>query len=185
MPGLRRFAPLALAVAAVCALGASAALAKAPQSCNGERSLCSRHFNKVVLPATHNSMSAASLGWAIPNQPNTIADQLHAGIRGLLLDTHYGRLQPDGTVITDDGGHVTTGKLGLYPCHDVCQIGASPLVPQLEAIRRFLERSPNNVLLLDVEDYITPQDFASALKQSGLLHYERPRALGSPPPAGG
>ena len=47
-------------------------------------------------------MSAASLGWGIPNQSVAIPDQLETGIRALLIDTHYGRLQPDGTVMTDD-----------------------------------------------------------------------------------
>jgi hypothetical protein len=168
---LSRTVPLALAALVACAAFASTALAKPPPRCNGQRSLCARHFDDVVLPATHNSMSAASLGWDIPNQPNTIADQLRAGVRGLLIDTHYGRLQPDGTVLTDDDGSVTTGKLGLYLCHSLCQLGASPLVPQLTAIRKFLERSPDNVLLLDVEDYITPQDFAGAMERSGLLDH--------------
>jgi hypothetical protein len=46
-------------------------------------------------------MSAASLGFQIPNQPVGIPDQLKAGIRGFLIDTHYGRRMPDGTVATD------------------------------------------------------------------------------------
>ena len=168
---MRRLVTLALATAGLLVLGATSAGAKPLPRCNGERSFCSRPFNRVVLPATHNSMSAASLGWAIPNQPKPIGNQLTAGIRGLLIDTHYGRLQPDGTVLTDDDGSVTTGRLGLYLCHEECQLGASPLVPQLKVIRRFIQSSPDNVLLLDVEDYLTPRDFGAAMKQSGLLRY--------------
>ncbi|MDX6637925.1 MAG: hypothetical protein QOJ01_1436, partial [Solirubrobacterales bacterium] len=63
-----------LAIAAVVALGcalASPGLASAQPlgHCNLDASLCSRPFNDVVLPATHNSMSAQSLGWHLPNQP--------------------------------------------------------------------------------------------------------------------
>src|SRR5690348_8566989 len=106
----RGWAVAAAGILAALLVASPTAGATPPPKCDGERAYCSRHFNHVVLPATHNSMSAASLGWQIPNQPNTIADQLKAGIRGMLIDTHYGRLQPDGTVITDDDGSVTTGR---------------------------------------------------------------------------
>ena len=115
----------------VVGLAASPAAAKRDMRCNGAALLCSRHFDRVVLPGAHNAMSAASLGWKIPNQSVAIPDQLETGIRALLIDTHYGRLQPDGTVKTDDNGRVTEGELGTYLCHEVCEIGATPLVPAL------------------------------------------------------
>ncbi len=166
-----------LAVALVCALllfalsAASAAAGKhrhGPQRCNREEVLCKRPFNRVVLAGAHNAMSALDLDWKIPNQTIAIPDQLSFGIRALLFDTHYGRLQPDGTVRTDDDGKVTTGIRGLYLCHVLCEIGASPLIPVLRSIARYLERHPANVLLIDNEDYITPADFAAAMRLSGL-----------------
>ena len=152
-------------------LAATAAPAHATLSCNGSSRLCSRTFDKVVLPATHNSMSAAALGFQIPNQPVGIPDQLKDGVRGFLIDTHYGRRQSDGMVVTDDDGKATGGKRELYLCHVVCQIGHSKLVPVLRSMRDFLRRHPGNVLLLDVEDYVTPKDFVKALKRSGLAKY--------------
>jgi hypothetical protein len=152
-------------------LAATAAPAHAALSCNGSSKLCSRTFDKVVLPATHNSMSAAALGFQIPNQPVGIPDQLKDGIRGFLIDTHYGRVQPDGSVVTDDDGKATGGKRDTYLCHVVCQIGHSKLVPVLHSMRNFLRSHPGNVLLLDVEDYITPKDFVKAMKRSGLAKY--------------
>jgi hypothetical protein len=140
-------------------------------TCNGSAALCSRPFDKVVLPATHNSMSAASLGFQIPNQPVGIPDQLNAGVRGFLIDTHYGRRMPDGSVATDDDGKGSGGVRGPYLCHVVCQIGASPLVPVLRSMRTFLHRHPGNVLLLDVEDYVAPKDFVAAMKRSGLAKF--------------
>jgi hypothetical protein len=159
---------LALVVAA--AAPAAAATAK---TCNGSAALCSRPFNRIVLPATHNSMSAASLGFQIPNQPVGIPDQLKAGIRGFLIDTHYGRRMADGTVTTDDDAKETspTHPRGTYLCHVVCQIGATPLVTVLSSMRAFLQKHRGNVLLLDVEDYVTPRDFAAAMKRSGLRRY--------------
>jgi hypothetical protein len=158
-----------LSILGVALAAAAVAGASEPKTCNGQKSLCSRHFNPVVLPATHNSMSAASLGWTIPNQQVAIPAQLHDGVRGLLIDTHYGELRDDGVVVTDDDRTEHVGPRDLYLCHEYCQIGASLLVPQLAKIKNFIKAHPDNVLLLDVEDYITPKSFAGALKRSGLL----------------
>ena len=158
-------APIAAAVA-VLVLAAPASAAT--QKCNGAASLCDRAFDHVVLPATHNSMSAASLGWAIPNQPVDVAAQLKDGIRGLLLDTHYGHDDGTGKIITDKK---KTSKSKTYLCHEACEIGATPLVDVLRDIRDFLKKSPDNVLLIDQEDYITPRDFAAQVKKAGLLKY--------------
>jgi hypothetical protein len=59
-------------------------------ACNGHAALCGRRLDEVVLPATHNSMSAPLPGWYSAEQERPIGGQLDDGIRGLLLDTHYG-----------------------------------------------------------------------------------------------
>jgi hypothetical protein len=158
-------------LALLAAGGGPASATTQPKRCNSFAPLCSRPFNRVVMAGAHNAMSSASLGWKIPNQSIAIPEQLQTGIRALLFDTHYGSLQPDGKVKTDDDGSVTTGVRGLYLCHVACEIGASPLVPVLRSIRKFLREHPNNVLTIVNEDYITPQDFAGAMKQSGLVDY--------------
>lgn len=167
----RTLATAILAGCLGCLLVAGPASARREMRCNGAAPLCSKPFNQVVLPGAHNAMSAASLGWKIPNQSVAIPEQLETGIRALLIDTHYGRLQPDGTVKTDDDGSVVEGERGLYLCHVVCQIGASPLVPVLRSIRKFIRAHPNNVLTIINEDKISPEDFAAAMSDSGLLDY--------------
>lgn len=63
----------------------------APEACNGYPQLCGKRIDQVTIPATHNAMSAASEpGWFLPNQRYGIGRQLDDGIRGLLIDTHYG-----------------------------------------------------------------------------------------------
>ena len=78
-----------------------------PEACNGYPELCGKRIDQVTIPATHNSMSAASEpGWFLPNQRYGIIRQLDDGIRGLLIDTHYGIGQAGrgfGGVITDLG----------------------------------------------------------------------------------
>ena len=165
---------LAVAVSLALVAGvlvAPSANGKRDMRCNGAGLLCSRHFDEVVLPGAHNAMSAASLGWRIPNQSVGIPDQLETGIRALSIDTHYGRLQPDGTVKTDDDGRLTEGERGLYLCHVACELGATPLVPALRSIRKFVRKRPNNVLSIIVEPKITADDFALAMQQSGLIDY--------------
>lgn len=62
-----------------------------PEACNGYPQLCGKRIDQVTIPATHNSMSAAAEpGWFLPNQRYGIVRQLDDGIRGLLIDSHYG-----------------------------------------------------------------------------------------------
>ena len=138
--------------------------------CNGAARLCDRRLDRVVLPGAHNAMSAQSLGFELPNQSVGIPGQLETGIRALLIDTHYGISRPDGTVATADDQPGAAGRRP-YLCHVRCEIGASPLVPVLRSIRRFLRRHPNNVVTIVVEDKVSPADFAAAVRDSGLLDY--------------
>jgi hypothetical protein len=121
------------------------------EGCNGVRALCDRTLDQVVLPTAHNAMSAASLGWTFPNQPVGVPQQLAYGIRGLLWDTHYG---PDGRI---------------YLCHTACQLGSTPLVEVLRAIRIFLRFHPRNVIVIVNEDYTSPTDYAQEFRNAGLL----------------
>ena len=136
--------------------------------CNGQKVLCDQPFNEVVLPGAHNAMSTQSLGWVLPNQSIAIPDQLNFGIRAFLIDTYYGTLRDDGIVVNSTGDDP---EARTYLCHVYCQLGASRLAPMLRQIRRFLRNRPNNVLLIDNEDYISPAAFAQAMDRSGLLDF--------------
>jgi hypothetical protein len=157
------------AVAVVVALAAAApAAARLPLPCNGDPHLCDRTLDRVVLPATHNSMSNAAGGFQFPNQQVGIPAQLSAGVRGFLIDTYYAHPGADGKLVTD-----TTPAPGdqLYLCHVACALGADRLVDQLRAIRRFLDDHPRNVLLFINEDYTRPEDFAREVRRSGLRRH--------------
>ena len=70
-------------------------------ACNGHVELCSKRLDEVTLPASHNSMSSsAEEGWFSAAHTLSIGDQLRAGVRGLLIDAHYG-LQAGNAVRTD------------------------------------------------------------------------------------
>jgi len=152
----------------------SSASAAAPKTCNGEKALCSRTLDKVVLATTHNSMSAASLGWGIPNQQVGIPDQLKAGVHGLLFDTHYGYKTADGKVADAKEPIPGGASKDVYLCHESCGIGATLLKDVLSAMAKHIKKNPNNVFVIVNEDYVTPKDFATVVKSSGLLKYVYP-----------
>ena len=164
------------------------------EACNGHAELCDRRLDEVTFPATHNSMSAASEpGWFLAAQGRGIVDQLEAGVRGLLIDTAYG-IDTGRLVVTDrvsDLSHdelvalygqervsayelaveglSAEGERRLYLCHAFCELGATELVGALREIRGFLLRNPNEVLLIFIQDMISPVDTAAAFEESGLI----------------
>jgi hypothetical protein len=179
--------------------------------CNGSAELCDRPVNEVVFAATHNSMSAAEEpGWLLAEQTGGIAAQLDFGIRGLLIDTWYGvegsrgvstdfyRSGVDRRALVAEYGEDTVsaverlrGRLGfaqrdidagVYLCHIACEIGATPLDDGLRAIRAFLDREPGEVLILVLQDQISPQDTRRAFLRSGLREHVATVRPGNPWP---
>lgn len=148
--------------------------AKKPRPCNGSSKLCGRSLDRVVLVGTHNSMSASQAGFGLPNQTYAIPDQLKRGARAFLFDTHYGRpapnvLNPNGVDSVEDPSAFPDAS--TYLCHVLCQFGATKLTSGLRYFTNFLRRNPREVLVLINEDYISPDDFAKAVRASGLSRY--------------
>ena len=165
-------------------------------ACNGHEELCDRPLARVALAATHNSMSVPLPGWYAAEQDAPIAAQLHDGIRGLLIDTHYadrlanGRLRTvtDGAKIkaeveaggispdTVDAalrlrkqiGFSGKGERGMYLCHTFCELGGTALSSVLADLHDFLAANPGEVVVVINEDYVTPADFVGAVKKAGL-----------------
>ena len=120
-------------------------------------------------------MSNKQDGWGIPNQGVNIASQLRRGIRGMLIDTHYGKPdtidflgKPRTIIRTVDES--TPGRLP-YLCHVNCESGATPLSTGLKVIADFLKANPREVMMFVNESYITPADFMAAVATSGLSKY--------------
>jgi hypothetical protein len=187
-------------VAAFLGSGGTTTAAPAPGGCNGREELCGRPFDEVALPATHNSMSVPLPGWYSSEQEAPIADQLHDGIRGLLIDTHYADRLPNGKVRTDFGsreelrrraqadgvsedaidaalsirerlGFSGEGERGMYLCHSFCELGATPLSSVLADLRSFMVANPGAVVVVINQDYVTPEDFTGAVKDADLEEF--------------
>jgi hypothetical protein len=170
-------------------------------ACNGYAELCDRPVNEVAFAATHNAMSGADQpNWFRAEHRYGIPAQLRFGIRGFLIDTWYGlpsgsRVASDFDRAPDDSALAEAfagypddarqaflrlrGRLGFtgqrssrpFLCHVFCEAGATDLVKGLGWFRQFLERNPGEVLILDIEDYINPDDLRRAFASSGLLPY--------------
>ena len=179
-------------------------------ACNGHRELCDRPLDDVTFAAAHNSMSAASEpGWLFAGHEKGIRQQLDGGVRSLLIDTHYGVKTKKGvasvlqkgsksrTKIVDEAGEqfVETaerlrGRLGyrgggkkqVYLCHGYCELGATEAKDALRWIRDFVVENPNEVLVLSIEDDVSPEDTAKVFKASGLLDYVYDGPIAPRPP---
>lgn len=169
------------------------------QQCNGHAELCSRRYDAVAFPATHNAMAAADQpGWFFPEQPDGIIAQLDAGIRVLLVDSWYGRASDRPGVVTTVGeardravaeadeafgasavasalrlagavGLTPRGPQEAYLCHGLCEIGSTSWRATLAALRTWLDAHPREVVTLFVQDEVSPADTAALIEQAGLL----------------
>ena len=177
-------------------------------SCNGSPLLCDRRVDQVVFPGAHNAMSnAEAAGWMFPHHQKGIAAMLQDGVRALLIDIHYG-IPTDQRVKTDlDAERSSLEKIegavgpegtaaamrirdrlvvgkgqehGLFFCHGFCELGAYPVVPVLREVRDFMVEHPDQVIILVIEDYVSPEDLKKAFDESGLT--ELVDTLGVTPP---
>jgi len=123
-----------------------------PLVCNGHESLCDLPLDQLVFPATHNSMSNAEDGWAVPNQQFGLARQLQDGIRGMLLDT-------------------VEWNEDLYLCHGACELGSILFADALVILREFLLANPSDLLVLVFQDSISAEQTAAAFAAAGLDRY--------------
>jgi hypothetical protein len=178
---------------------------------NGYPELRDRKLNDVVFPTTHNSMSAASLqNWMFANQERSIEDQLEDGVRGFLIDIHYGdpvqgRIR---TVLQDEVNSVkkyeaVLGKEGLeaamrirnrlvgepdgerdiYLAHGFCELGATRFVETLHDMKDYMETHPDEVIIIVVQDEgVKAADVATAFDKSGLIDFVYKGPVTSPWP---
>lgn len=188
--------------------GERATAAERVSACNGSAALCDRPVTAVTLAATHNSMSAAKDGFLLAMHDGGIIEQLDAGVRGLLIDTWYGIPARGGLVLTDLPASGTDrdaqiaeygpavvaaaerqrARAGLgddrrtYLCHGFCELGATPLEAELRRIAGWLERNPNEILVIVVQDMISPADTEAAVVASGLIDHVHAQDPGAPYP---
>jgi hypothetical protein len=166
--------------------------AATPRRCNGAARLCGRSLGAVAFATTHNSMASSADGFRPPNQRWSLTKQLAHGIRGFQIDAYLGT--PRGALVyTDLSGSlgdatelprrfVTAAtrlheRLGappagtaddVYLCHVFCELGAVRMVDEMRTLRRFLDRHPDDVVVMVIEDHVSPERIATVLRDAGL-----------------
>jgi Short repeat of unknown function (DUF308) len=186
-----------------------AGAADAVRRCNGDADLCARPFSDVTYATSHNAMSQATdRSWFIPEQGLGFGGQLDLGVRALQLDVWPGYPTAGGRVATarsayaearaeaerDLGAETVAAGLrvfdaltdptpagpeGLYLCHGLCEIGATPFVTGMAEVAGWLDANPDEVLTLIVQDHVAPGRIAAALGEAGIASLAFP-----PPPPG-
>lgn len=173
------------------------ATAGALLECNGAAALCDRRLDQVTLAGAHNAMgSADNPHWMFPNQDQNVARLLQKGVRAFMLDVWHGHVV-DNVVKTDFANEDDRkkfekaigpeafaaamrirdrlvgegGPIGLYMCHGFCELGAMPFDTALSQLRTFLVNNPDEVVLVILEDYVTPAEVDTAVRRAGLLPY--------------
>lgn len=143
-----------------------AACAPAPsneEACNGLARLCDRRVDEVVFAGTHNAHATEEDGIGVPNQYLGVEAQLRDGVRAFMLDTYA------------EGSDVLL-------CHGACAFGAVSLIEWLQELRRFLERHPNEVVLLLFEDYVTGLQTKAAFDRAEVTRFAYTHERGTPWP---
>ncbi len=172
--------------------------AETVDACNGHPELCDRRLNEVSFATTHNSMAAADIAdWMFPNQEKGFRGQLEDGVRGFLIDVHYGVPVGDRikTMIEDEQnamekytdvlgaegvtaamrirerliGSEETGPVDVYLGHGFCELGAERFVEALKQMNEFLVAHPGEVVIIVIQDEgVAPADIARCFAESGL-----------------
>jgi hypothetical protein len=149
-------------------------------TCNGAAELCSRTYDRVVVPMTHNAMSNADEAWSPPNQTHGLERQLEDGVRGMMLDLHYydAEANENTTGHTDDRSPADQ----VYLCHGPCALGHTRLLDGLCTITKFLDANPGEVFSIIFENDVTDADTDAVVRASGLADYAYTHAKGAPWP---
>ncbi|XP_030960958.1 PI-PLC X domain-containing protein At5g67130 isoform X1 [Quercus lobata] len=122
-------------------------------------------FNKYAYLTTHNSFAfdgePSHTGiprLALPNQEDSITQQLNDGVRALMLDTYD---------FEDD----------IWLCHSFegeCNdfTAFSPAIDTLKEVEAFLAANPSEIVTLILEDYVeSPNGLTKVFNASGLMKY--------------
>ncbi len=164
--------------------------------CNGFIELCFQPLNQILWPASHNAMSSTAYNFFTAEHIGNVSEQLDDGARALLIDAYNG-YQDHGIVRTNLAGAINRGEItdelggdalrqlnrlgaltgavdtsgkkkDVYLCHLFCEVGAVKAAKVFSEVNSFLNTHLTSVVILDVEDYVTPQDLENALKQGHL-----------------
>ncbi len=173
MARARRQLPDLLALVAVTAVGCATASADGPgpdappaaRECNGLAALCARPLDEVAFLRTHNSHASDERGYShlAWNHWFAVPTQLEDGVRALNVDVY----EADGEMVV---------------CHGYCALGQQPLAEILAELTEFLAASPDEVVLLSLQNEAPWPRTLAALDDAGVAERALVHAPGTPWP---
>lgn len=120
--------------------------------CNGHASLCGKAYGEVAYLTTHNAFNTSADGFSLPNQNNTLTQQLNDGVRGFMLDVYN-----------------YFGEPTVY--HGTFVLGTAPLSDNLAEFKNFLDANPNEVVTIILECNVDANDIEAEINDAGLSPY--------------
>lgn len=153
-----------------------------PRECNGSARLCDLRLDQVAFAGAHNAMNSAEGGFIYPDQGSDIAAQLDAGVRGFLIDAFLGTVrsargadvvytQLNSSALSRMVKTLTSSEAqealrrraqvgpppagepqDVYLCHNFCELGAVLMSRVVETFRAFLDKNPDEVLFIVIQD---------------------------------
>jgi hypothetical protein len=164
--------------------------------CNGYYELCYQPINRILWAGSHNAMSSVAYNFFTAEHVASIPEQLNQGARALLIDAYNGydaggivrtnftgeinrqqiidELGGDALRVLDRLGALTgatkTNPKGqdVYLCHLFCEVGAVKASEVFHQVDDYLDQHLTDVVILDVEDYVSPAQLEKSLKAGGL-----------------
>ena len=142
--------------------------------CNGWSDLCSRTYDQVTFPETHNAFATHEDGIVYPasNHQTGLYAQWNAGVRAFMIDTHYENLNDEsqGTVRLCHGDD----DRGASPC----VYGSVNAVTWLSNLEGLMVEKPNDIVTILVENYVQPEHLENIFIDSGLMDHVYIHELG-------
>ncbi|PVV02385.1 hypothetical protein BB560_003158 [Smittium megazygosporum] len=141
--------------------------------CNGYSEFCSKKYNELAYPGTHNSFAVGDS--IASNQNIPVRDQLESGIRFLMFDLHDPNPKNISKVLNDanvngvaegivnsafqaitDAKNLIKGRSGssITLCHTSCYLlNAGLFQDTLNIIAAFMKENENEVITVSVENF--------------------------------
>lgn len=111
-----------------------------------------KRFNEVTFLATHNAYNTRADRYRLPNQAVSVADQLKAGVRGLLFDVYE-------------------NEDSLFQYHRHKFLRKKPFHEGLNAVRTFLKEDSTAIVTLILECYTSVDKIERELRATGLYDF--------------
>lgn len=117
-------------------------------------------YNDICFLTSHNSYAAKAHGYYYAQQNLSIREQLNAGVRGLMLDTHK-HSKSDTVILCHRNEWVNSLLCGGKP--------PATMEEALIVIREFLEKNPTEVITIFLENYVRSKNLSDLpYKRVGL-----------------